>query len=359
MFINLHSSALIVFWQFMCSSCICLQSDIPNNVSPFYGTTKKLHWYFMPSLIMLTLPIPIHYMHEVWGAARLFICLLTCLTHSHQYVEENFVHQLVITTCVYCFTVLCCFLLLILQLLLIWLCGYRKMYILPYQTPVSTSVCSSSWCVSWIALHLSLQPSFDTCLLWLLHTHSNWFTPTSWIALAIGWAPSCVMCTATVLQLLHVSLLWYSSFVQAFYSIEFLLSYVVSFNAFCALCILILLAQDNTWSLLISFNVLVAVSSLIICHNIFIIYAICELFSLISCLFLYKHIHLPILWGGPSSLQHFHFVFVQICNMTMKIRFHYTVVWIYHLVLQTVLCLFCTFPASCRLELYKSESLPA
>ena len=37
---------------------------------------------------------------------------------------------------------------------------------------VATSLSSSSWCMSWTVLYL--LSSFGTCLLWPLHTQSNW-----------------------------------------------------------------------------------------------------------------------------------------------------------------------------------------
>ena len=44
-----------VVWLIMLSSCSHSQSDIPNNAGQFPDTTKKMHWYPMPLLVMVTL----------------------------------------------------------------------------------------------------------------------------------------------------------------------------------------------------------------------------------------------------------------------------------------------------------------
>ena len=47
-----------------------LSLDIPHNACPFCDTTKKMHSYSMPSLIMVTLHIPICDMHAFLQACK-------------------------------------------------------------------------------------------------------------------------------------------------------------------------------------------------------------------------------------------------------------------------------------------------
>ena len=56
----------------MLSNCNLLLSGIPNNAGPLPGSTKKLHWYSMPLLIVVTLHAPTCGMHDLLYAHNIF-----------------------------------------------------------------------------------------------------------------------------------------------------------------------------------------------------------------------------------------------------------------------------------------------
>ena len=124
----------------MLSFCSHSQPGIPNNADPFPGTTKQLHQYLMPSLIIVTLHIPIYGMHELLEVHKIFFAVYWIFSaHLHWYTERpfftfwwalSFHHYICLFyICMYLF--FNCFSLLILQLLPIWHYGN-----LPHQTPV-------------------------------------------------------------------------------------------------------------------------------------------------------------------------------------------------------------------------------
>ena len=57
---------LIVVWQFMPCNCSHLPYGIPVNAGPLSGITKKLHWFSMPLLIIVTLHIPMCGIQVLW-----------------------------------------------------------------------------------------------------------------------------------------------------------------------------------------------------------------------------------------------------------------------------------------------------
>ena len=50
----------------LCSVAVAIHSlDMHINAGPFPGTTKKLHWYSVPAVIIVTLHMLISGMHEL------------------------------------------------------------------------------------------------------------------------------------------------------------------------------------------------------------------------------------------------------------------------------------------------------
>ena len=82
------------------------QSGIPNNAGPFSGTTKKLHQYFMPLLIIVSLHVSICDIHELLYAATSLIFVNRFVLSSFMFAYGKTIlhsdgHYFAITTCVY------------------------------------------------------------------------------------------------------------------------------------------------------------------------------------------------------------------------------------------------------------------
>ena len=161
----------------------------------------------------------------------------------------------------------------------------------------ATSLSSSSWHGSWIALHLPTQaPAYS-------HLESSCHR--------LG--------TSGVHVCFHsIPLFFYSGF---FHSVE-MFAFFFGLSAFWALCASTYLALANTCPLVTSSVFLIVVSSLIISVIMslsFILFVNCS----INCLFLCTHIHLPSFRGEPSITWYFHFVLLLVHNIVMTKLVHY------------------------------------
>ena len=181
------------------------------------------------------------------------------------------------------------------------------------------SVCSSSWHMSWTALHLSLlslltSVSSSCC-------QSTWIDSFSSILNSschrldtfLGHVDSHSICNCS----LFLFCLWYCSLLICFMTLNSLLPFVATSNTFWTLHALTLLAQDITYSQVISFVFSVAVSSLII--SPIIISSFMLFINSFNFLFLYNCFYLPLFWAGLANLQHFHSVVTLICSIAMTI----------------------------------------
>ena len=184
---------LLLFWSclvcsffafhFVChlrfgSSCSALAAFDSLVFLPMLATflaLQKLHWYFMPLFIIVTLHICISYMLII------LFCLLTCL--PQWYLCMGYCtfwwtlgcHHYYCLFCICMFQFYACFLFLALHLLcMLWKLKIFDLIMSHIFVAISSS--SASWHMSWTALCFSLWPSFDTFLLWLLHTHLKWLT---------------------------------------------------------------------------------------------------------------------------------------------------------------------------------------
>ena len=166
----------------MLKNCSHSKFAIPRNAFPFPGTTKKLLWYLMPSLITMTLHIP------MCGILKLFyaqytIYLLMDLFNSFMFICRRSILYILIgiklpslpVSILNLHVSVFCLLFSTTWLLLIWCFGKWKICAFPMSNScVTTSLSSVSWHRLWTALHpLS---AFGTHLLWPLHIHLEWLS---------------------------------------------------------------------------------------------------------------------------------------------------------------------------------------
>ena len=133
-----------VVWQFILRSYRHLWSGISENAGPFPSTTRKLHQYWMPLLIMVTLYIPTYGMHELLYVCNtmflsmdLFRSVMFCMERAFctfWWALICYHYQYLFYNCM--FLVFDYFLFLALCYFLISHHGYWKSLILPHQTPV-------------------------------------------------------------------------------------------------------------------------------------------------------------------------------------------------------------------------------